>query len=65
MGERYKNPSATTGKLEVKSGPTFHIGLGHVWQLEAISLYVELAPTLFFRRERSDVVAPLRGGIIF
>jgi hypothetical protein len=36
-----------------------------VWQLESISLYVELAPTLFFRRERSDVMVPLRGGVIF
>jgi len=65
MGDRYRDPSATTGGLEVKSGPTFHVGLGHVWQLESISLYVELAPTLFFRRERSDVMVPLRGGVIF
>lgn len=65
MGDRYRDSSATTGSLAVEGGPTFHVGLGHVWQLEAISLYVELAPTLFFRRERSDVVVPLRGGIIF
>lgn len=65
MGDRYEDPSAITGGLQAKSGPTFHGGLGQVWQLGTISLYVELAPTLFFRRERTDVLVPLRGGIIF
>lgn len=50
---------------DVVAGPTFHLGIGKVWQLGATSLYMELAPTLFFRRERTAVLMPLRGGIIF
>lgn len=49
----------------VGTGPTFHLGLGKVWQQGATSLYIELAPTLFFRQERTSVLLPLRGGIIF
>jgi len=63
IGEnRYKNRD---GDMDVTAGPTFHLGLGKVWQLGATSLYVELSPTLFFRRERTAVLLPLRGGIIF
>lgn len=50
---------------DVVGGPTFHVGLGKVWVMQATSLYVELSPTLFFRRERTDILFPLRGGIIF
>ena len=49
----------------VGAGPTFHLGLGKVWQQGATSLYVEIAPTLFFRRERTAILFPLRGGLIF
>lgn len=49
----------------VVGGPTFHGGIGKVWQLDQTSVYVELAPTMFFRRDRTDVLLPLRGGIIF
>jgi hypothetical protein len=50
---------------DVTTGPTFHLGLGKVWQRGATSLYIELSPTLFFRRERTALLLPLRGGIIF
>lgn len=65
MGDRYADPAAVSGDLEVGRGPTFHLGLGNVWKLQSVSLYVELAPTLFFRRERADALVPLRGGVIF
>ncbi|MFB6273681.1 MAG: hypothetical protein ABEL51_12380 [Salinibacter sp.] len=65
FGSRYADPTAVSGKLEVKSGPTFRVGLGKVWQFRVLSLYVELVPSLFFRRDRSDLLLPLRGGLIF
>lgn len=65
MGGRYDAPSAVSGDLGVGQGPTFHAGLGSVWKLSATSLYLEVTPTLFFRRERSDVLLPLRIGVIF
>lgn len=55
-GDRYEG---------VVAGPTFHLGLGKVWAQNTTSLYLELAPTLFFRRERTAVLLPLRGGLIF
>ncbi len=50
---------------DVVAGPTFHFGIGNVWQLTTTSLYVEFAPTLFFRRDQTAVLFPLRGGVIF
>lgn len=65
MGRRYDVPSAVSGDLGVGQGPTFHVGLGSVWQLGSTSLYLEVTPALFFRRERSDALLPLRIGVIF
>ena len=50
---------------EVNSGPTFHFGIGKVWVSKSVSYFVEATPTLFFRRHRTDVLMPLRVGIIF
>jgi len=50
---------------DVNSGPTFHFGLGKVWVGKSVSYFVEGTPTLFFRRSRTDVLLPLRAGIIF
>lgn len=55
-GNRYEN---------VAGGPTFPVGVGKVWKLGVTSLYVEMTPTLFFRLDRTDVLLPLRAGIIF
>lgn len=65
MGAHYDAPSAVSGDVNVEQGPTFHTGLGSVWRLTSTSLYLEFSPTLFFRRERSDVLLPLRIGVIF
>jgi hypothetical protein len=62
IGEK-RYESVETAPVEV--GPTFHLGAGKVWQQGKTSLYVELAPTLFFRRDRTAALFPLRGGIIF
>jgi hypothetical protein len=50
---------------DVAGGPTFPVGVGKVWKLGATSLYLEAVPTLFFRLDRTDVLFPLRAGIIF
>ena len=65
IGNGYADTTAVSGTLDAVGGPTFHVGLGKVWRLQAVSVYVELTPTLFFRRERTDLLVPLRGGIIF
>ena len=65
IGGHYDVPSAVSGDATVGQGPTFHAGLGSVWQLTSTSLYLECSPTLFFRKERSDVLVPLRIGLIF
>lgn len=49
----------------VSGGPTIHLGIGKVWLLSESSFFLEFDPTLFVGEERTDVIIPLRLGVIF
>ena len=53
------------GDISAESGPTIHAGLGKVWLLNESSFFFEFNPALFVGEEQTDVVLPLRVGVIF
>lgn len=53
------------GETGAESGPTLHLGVGKVWLLNESSFFVEFDPALFIGQEATDVVLPLRLGVIF
>lgn len=65
VGDERYDADNVAGDENVVAGPTFHLGFGWVWQQTSTSLYVEVAPTLFFRLDRTEGTLPVRGGIIF
>jgi hypothetical protein len=55
------------GNLEegVNSGPTVHLGIGKVWLLNESSFFLEFDPALYVGQETSEVIIPVRVGVIF
>lgn len=53
------------GNTNAVSGPTVHAGLGKVWLLSESSFFLEFAPTLFVGKETTDIILPVRIGVIF
>jgi hypothetical protein len=53
------------GETGAESGPTLHLGIGKVWLLNESSFFVEFDPALFVGEETTDVILPLRLGVIF
>jgi len=49
----------------VSGGPTLHFGIGKVWLLNESSFFLEFDPALFIGEEETDVILPLRVGVIF
>jgi len=50
---------------DVSGGPTLHLGIGKVWLLNESSFFLELDPAVYVGRKTSEVIIPLRVGIIF
>ncbi len=53
------------GDTSAPSGPTAHLGLGKVWLLNESSFFLEFAPSLFVGKEETNVILPVRVGVIF
>jgi len=53
------------GDITANSGPTIHAGVGKVWLLNESSFFFEFDPALFVGKEQTDVLLPLRIGVIF
>lgn len=53
------------GETSADSGPTFHVGVGKVWLLNDSSFFFEFDPALFIGKEETNVILPLRIGVIF
>jgi len=53
------------GDTAANGGPTLHLGLGKVWLLNESSFFVEFDPAIFVGEEETDIVVPLRLGVIF
>lgn len=53
------------GETTATSGPTVHAGLGKVWLLNESSFFLEFSPGLFVGQEETNVILPLRMGVIF
>lgn len=53
------------GATSAPSGPTVHAGLGKVWLLNESSFFLEFSPGLFVGEEETNVILPLRLGVIF
>jgi hypothetical protein len=53
------------GDTDANGGPTLHAGLGKVWLLNESSFFVEFDPALFVGEEETDIIVPLRLGVIF
>jgi hypothetical protein len=49
----------------VNGGPTLHLGIGKVWLLSESSFFLELDPAVYVGKTTSEVIIPLRAGIIF
>jgi hypothetical protein len=49
----------------VGGGPTLHLGVGKVWLLNESSFFLEFDPAIFVGEEQTDVILPLRVGVIF
>ena len=50
---------------DVTGGPTLHFGVGKVWLLNESSFFLEFDPALFIGEEETNVILPLRVGVIF
>lgn len=50
---------------ESESGPTFHFGVGKAWLLRDSSLFFEFDPALLVGEENTQVLIPVRVGVIF
>jgi hypothetical protein len=53
------------GETSADSGPTFHFGVGKVWLLRESSLFLEFDPAILVGEQETDVLFPLRLGVIF
>lgn len=53
------------GDITANSGPTIHAGVGKVWLLNESSFFFEFDPALFVGKEQTDILVPLRVGVIF
>ena len=53
------------GDSPAESGPTFHVGGGKVWLLQESSLFLEFNPGLIIAEESTEVLLPIRLGVIF
>lgn len=53
------------GETAAESGPTVHLGLGKVWLLNESSFFLEFDPALFIGAEETEIILPIRLGVIF
>jgi len=53
------------GDSPAESGPMFHFGGGKVWLLQESSLFLEFNPGLIIAEESTEVLFPIRVGVIF
>ena len=53
------------GNTDTSGGPTLHVGLGKVWLLNESSFFVEFDPAIYVGQEETDIIVPLRLGVIF
>jgi hypothetical protein len=53
------------GETSAESGPTLHLGLGKVWLLNESSFFFEFDPALFIGKEETEIILPIRLGVIF
>ena len=54
-----------TGDGAPDAGPTFHLGVGKVWLLRDSSLYAEFDPALLVGDRATQLLLPVRVGVIF
>lgn len=47
------------------SAPTFHLGVGKVWLLTDSSLFLEFNPAIAVAEENTELLLPIRFGVIF
>lgn len=52
-------------ETDVTGGPTLHFGIGKVWLLNQSSFFLEFDPALFIGEKETNVILPLRVGVIF
>lgn len=50
---------------DVSGGPTLHFGIGKVWLLNESSFFLEFDPALYIGEQQTNVILPLRVGVIF
>ncbi len=50
---------------DIGGGPTLHVGIGKVWLLNQSSFFAEFDPALYIGKEQTNVILPLRVGVIF
>ncbi len=53
------------GDVDAGGGPTLHLGVGKVWLLNESSFFIEFDPALYVGETTTEVVLPLRIGVIF
>ena len=53
------------GETSAAGGPTLHLGIGKVWLLSKSSFFLEFDPAVFIGAEETDVILPVRLGVIF
>jgi len=53
------------GSIDADPAPTFHLGAGRVWELNESSFFVEVDPALYIGADSTDVLIPIRVGVIF
>jgi len=53
------------GNNAPEAAPFFHFGFGRVWLLRDTSIYFEIDPALAVSDSRSDLLFPVRVGVIF
>lgn len=52
-------------EVDRDSAPTFHFGVGKVWLLQDSSLFLEFDPAIAIGEDRTELLLPLRVGVIF
>lgn len=53
------------GETDAPSGPTLHAGIGKVWLLNQSSFFLEFDPALYIGKTSTNLILPIRAGIIF
>ncbi len=53
------------GDSPAESGPVFHFGGGKVWLLQESSLFLEFNPGFIIADESTELLVPIRIGVIF